>query len=102
MQLTLKRKIGGKNCTIFYWTIQATPHTTTKFAPAELLFNREINTKIDQQVQENDEKGKRNMKINAEKSANAKEVDIKVKTLRMVLNRTPPGAAEKQSAINQH
>jgi hypothetical protein len=42
------------------------------------------------------------MKINAEKSANAKEVDIKVKTLRMVLNRTPPGAAEKQSAINQH
>jgi hypothetical protein len=30
------------------------------------------NTKIDQQVRANDEKGKRNMKINADKSANAR------------------------------
>ncbi len=49
----------------FLLNYRATPHTTTKFAPAELVFNREISTKlprniitqrtnIDQQVREND------------------------------------------------
>ena len=35
-------------------------------------------TKIDQQVRENDKKGKRNMKINADRLANTKEHTIKV------------------------
>jgi hypothetical protein len=41
------------------------------------------------------------MKINAEKSANAKEVDIKVKTLRMVLNRTPPPWSGGETVCDQ-
>ncbi|CAB4028603.1 PREDICTED: uncharacterized protein K02A2.6-like, partial [Paramuricea clavata] len=85
----IEKKNWRKELYHFLLNYRATPHTTTKFAPAELLFNREINTKlpskiinqntkIDQQVRANDEKGKRNMKRNADKSANAKEVDIKV------------------------
>ena len=58
-----------------YW---ATRHTTTTFAPAGLLFNREMNTKlpiniINQNIEINQQtvsrkRWKRNMKINADKS----------------------------------
>ena len=58
----------------FLLTYRATPHSTTGFAPSELLFNRKIKTKrpqistkrnsdIDQTVQKNDERAKERMQI---------------------------------------
>ena len=85
----LEKKNWRKELYRFLLNYRATPHTT-KFAPAKLLFNCEISTKFapsnitnqssqtDQHVRENDEKGKRNMKLNADKSSKAKDVDIKV------------------------
>jgi hypothetical protein len=64
---------------------RATPHSTTKFSPAELLFNRKIKMKLpnpvhqmqdtvkDQQVRENDVKAKEIMKANADRVKNAKD-----------------------------
>ena len=69
----------------FLLNYRATPHSTTKFSPAELLFNRKIKMKLpnpvhqmqvtvkDQQVRENDVKAKERMKANADRVKNAKE-----------------------------
>ncbi|CAB4036478.1 uncharacterized protein K02A2.6-like, partial [Paramuricea clavata] len=63
----------------FLLNYRATPHSTTKFSPAELLFNRKIKMKLpnpvhqmqdtvkDKQVRENDVKAKERMKANADR-----------------------------------
>jgi hypothetical protein len=69
MQLTfIEKKNWRKELYHFLLNYRATRHTTTKFAPAGLLFNREMNTKLpttlstkilrstNRQVRENDEK----------------------------------------------
>lgn len=84
-----ERKDWKKELYRFLLNYRATPQTTTKFSPAELLFNREIRTKlpsklnknetvVDQQVRENDRNAKRKMKENADKLANAKEMEIQI------------------------
>ena len=72
----------------FLLNYRATPHSTTKFSPAELLFNRPIKMKLpnpvrhthetvkDQQVRENDVKAKNKMKSNADRAKHAKETKL--------------------------
>ena len=80
----IEKKNWRKELFSFLLNYRATPHTKTKFSPAELLFNRTIDiklpsnimqndTKIDQQVRENDRNGKEKMKMNADKFNRAKE-----------------------------
>ena len=85
----IEQKNWRKELFSFLLNYRATSHTTTKFSPAELLFNRTIDiklpsnimqndTKIDQQVRENDRNGKEKMKMNADKFNHAKEHTILV------------------------
>ena len=85
----IEQKNWRKELFSFLLNHRATPHTTTKFSPAEMLFNRTIDiklpsnimqndTKIDQQVRENDRNGKEKMKMNADKFNHAKEHTILV------------------------
>ena len=85
----IEQKNWRKQLFSFLLNYRATPHTTTKFSPAEMLFNRTIDiklpsnimendTKIDQQVRENDRNGKEKMKMNADKFNHAKEDTILV------------------------
>ena len=65
-----------------------TPHTTTGFAPAELLFNRKIQTKLPQpqfitvpsdmsvRVIENDAKAKVKMKAHADKGTQVSKIQV--------------------------
>ena len=68
----------------FLLNYRATPHLTTKHAPAELLLNREIRTKLPskfhkkiselgEEVRKNDIKAKQIMKENADRKSRAKE-----------------------------
>ena len=68
---------------------RAIPHSTTGFAPAELLFNHKIKTKlpqistkrnsdIDQTVKKNDERAKERMKKHADKRSRARVSNIRV------------------------
>ena len=77
----------AKRTVQFSIKLSSHPHTTTKFSPAEMLLNRTIDiklpsniiqsdTKIVQQVRENDRNGKEKMKINADKFNHAKEYTI--------------------------
>ena len=74
---------------LFLLDYRDTSHTTTKFSPAELLFNRKIDTnlpssimthdtKMNKQVRENDRNGKEKMKANADKFHHAKESTVLV------------------------
>ena len=74
----------------FLLNYRATPHSTTGFAPAELLFGRKIQTKLPQlssvsdqseiqlKVQQNDDKAKTKMKEYADKNSKAKASDIDI------------------------
>ena len=70
----------------FLLSYRTTPHTTTGYAPATLLFNREVRNKLpnvvilnsNQQVEENDKNAKFKMKEKADKRRRAKESDLKV------------------------
>ena len=73
----------------FLLNYRATPHSTTGFAPSELLFNRKIKTKlpqismkrnsdIDRTVQKNDERAKERMKKYADKRSRATVSNIRV------------------------
>ena len=83
-----EKKDWKKELYRFLLNYRATPHTTTKFSPVELLFSREIRTKlpskitkarkIDWKIRENDVKAKTKMKKNADKLSRAKEREIHV------------------------
>ena len=80
----------------FLLNYRATPHTTTGFAPADLLFNRKIQTKLPQvqsvavpsdmndKVIENDTTAKAKMKENADKTAQKSQIQIQVGDLVLV------------------
>ena len=65
---------------------RATPHTTTGFPPSASLFNRKIRTKLPQvadkskndKVQQADELAKSKMKVNADRSRQAKKFSIHI------------------------
>eukprot|EP00794_Sanderia_malayensis_P004986 gene4986-5644_t len=82
----------------FLLNYRATPHSTTGFAPATLLFNRDINTKlptlnresnsqVHQQLVERDADAKEKMKQNADGNNLAKESMISVGDLVIVKQR---------------
>jgi hypothetical protein len=72
----------------FLLNYRATPHATTGFAPAELLFNRKIQTKLPQpqsitipsdmnaRVVENDAKAKAKMKAHADKGTQVSKIQV--------------------------
>ena len=74
----------------FLLNYRATPHSTTKVAPAELLFNRSIRTKLPQHgttstpidkhdiATENDHKSKSQMKMYADKARHTRKRQINV------------------------
>ncbi len=74
----------------FLLNYRATPHSTTKVPPAELLFNRPIRTKIPQQVtsskpinkhimaKENDQQSKAQMKQYADQRRHTKKMQVNV------------------------
>ena len=70
----------------FLLNYRATPHSTTEKAPAELLFNRQIRTKLPQiinetediEIREKDKKEKEKMKDYSDKKRHAKPSYIKV------------------------
>ena len=78
-----------KDVYLFLLNYRATPHSTTGFAPSELLFNRKIKTKLPQltvnsqtemnsKVQKNDKEAKEKMKRHADEKSHVKVSDIKV------------------------
>ena len=78
-----------KDLYLFLLNYRATPHSTTGFAPSELLFNRKIKTKLPQltvnsqtemnsKVQKNDKEAKEKMKRHADEKSRVKASDIKV------------------------
>lgn len=78
-----------KELHIFLLNYQATPHATTGFSPAELLFNREIKTNLPQIVsrgdperdtvtRERDEKAKDRMKEYADQKQRAAILHVKI------------------------
>ena len=73
----------------FLLNYRATPHSTTGIAPAQLLFNRKITTKLpeisqpedtpaDTAVRAKDTKAKEKMKQRADKRARSRQPDIKI------------------------
>ena len=70
----------------FLLNYRATPHSMTGFAPAQLLFNCEIRTKLpqtitsknDQTLREKDKQAKEKMKQNADKRSQARNANILV------------------------
>ena len=73
----------------FLLNYRATPHTTTGFPPSKLLFNRKIRTKLpqvvnisdkskDDMVRQTDELAKAKMKLNADRSRQAKKSTIQI------------------------
>jgi hypothetical protein len=74
----------------FLLNYRATPHSTTKVGPAELLFNRPIRTKIPQQVtsskpinkhimaKENDQQSNAQMKQYADQRRHTKKMQVNV------------------------
>ena len=73
----------------FLLNYRATPHTTTGFLLSELLFNRKIRTKLpkvvnisdkskDDMVRQTDELAKAKMKLNADRSRQAKKSTIQI------------------------
>ena len=86
--LTSKRP-WRKELKKFLLNYRATPHSTTGYSPAELLFNRKINTKLPQLTTESkskthqalkkrDASEKEKMKKNCDKASHAKESEIDV------------------------
>ena len=82
-------KIGKWKYSIFYFNYRATPHATTgKSRPADLLYNRTIQTKlpqftaenttaVHQEVKERDTRLKKKMKNYSDSKNRAKSSDIK-------------------------
>ena len=72
----------------FLLNYRTTPHATTGFSPAEVLFNRKIQNKLPQmvspspdkgaQVQDNDDRAKEKMKENADAKQRARPSQLKV------------------------
>ena len=77
----------------FLLNYRTTPHSTTGFAPSELLFNRKVGNKLPQfasvamttniphnteKVKENDSRGKWKMKVYADEQGKAKVSDIRI------------------------
>ena len=94
-QHKLKEKNWKRELYRFLLNYQATPHLTTKHAPAQLLFNREIRTKLpskfhkniselDEEVRENDKKAKQIMKENADRRSRAEERIVEIGDLVLV------------------
>ena len=84
----MKEKNWKRELSKLLLNYRATPHTTTIFAPAELLYNRKICTKLPQiidelkkqhheQVKERDTSAKKKMKTYADARSRAKELQIK-------------------------
>ena len=76
----------------FLLNYQTTPHTTTRYAPATLLFNREVRNKLpqltpeepstSQKVRKNDQKAKTKMKENADIKRRASPSNLKIVLVR--------------------
>ena len=84
-----EKKNWKKELYMFLLNYRATPHTTTGFPPSELLFNRKIRTKLpqvvnisdklkDDKVRQADELAKWKMKVNADRSRQAKKSSIHI------------------------
>ena len=94
-----ERRDWRKDLYLFLLNYRATPHSTTGFAPSELLFNRKIKTKlpqltvsnsqsdIDSKVKRNDKQAKERMKSYADKKSRAKVSDIKVGDIVLIRQR---------------
>ena len=67
-------KLWKKNLYQFFLNYRTTPHTTTGFPPAELLFNKKIRNKLPQLVKEN-----YNMKTDMEAVVQNNDVEAKRK-----------------------
>ena len=77
-----------KHLHIFLLNYRTTPHATTGFSPAEILFNRKIQNKLPQmvspspdkgaQVQDNDDRAKEKMKEYADAKQRARPSQLKV------------------------
>ena len=75
----------------FLLNYRTTPHCTTKFSPAELLFNRKAKNKLPHiptnstptalEVQSNDKKAKENMKMYADVKRRAEPSQIEMEDL---------------------
>ena len=84
-------KTWKKHLYKFLLSYQTTPHCTTGFAPAELLFNRKVHNKLPQlnnntqstslEVKRKDEKAKAKMKAHADAKAKATPSEIAVGAL---------------------
>ena len=85
----ISKRSWRKELNKFLLNYRATPHSTTGYSPAELLFNRKINTKLPQLTTESkskthralkkrDAEEKEKMKKNRDKASRAKESEIDV------------------------
>ena len=90
-------KTWKKHLHKFLLNYRTTPHCTTKFAPAELLFNRRVRNKLPQltsssqskrqEVSKNDDKAKTKMKVYADAKSRAKPSEIAISDLVLVRQR---------------
>ena len=85
-------KLWKKHLYEFLLNYRTTPHTTTGFSPAELLFNRKVRNKlphmanensrkktyIEATVQTNDDKAKEKMKQHADRRSRAKPAELTI------------------------
>eukprot|EP00795_Rhopilema_esculentum_P015552 gene15552-6817_t len=82
----------------FVLNYRATPHTTTKYPPAQLLFNRKIRIKLpdtvekslsplDEEIRKNDTQAKVTMKQNADRKRGAKERKMSIGNLVLIRQR---------------
>ena len=84
-------KVWKKHMYKFLLNYRTTPHCTTKFSPAELLFNRKAKNKLPHiptnstptalEVQSNDKKAKENMKMYADVKRRAEPSQIEMEDL---------------------
>ena len=81
----------------FLLNYRTTPHTTTRYAPATLLFNRQVRNKLpqltpeepstSQEVRKNDQKAKIKMKENADMKRRASPSNLKIGDIVLVRQR---------------
>ncbi|XP_065054716.1 uncharacterized protein K02A2.6-like [Rhopilema esculentum] len=82
----------------FVLNYRATPHTTKKYPPAQLLFNRKIRIKLpdtvekslsplDEEIRKNDTQAKATMKQNADRKRGAKERKMSIGNLVLIRQR---------------
>ena len=87
-----------KHLYLFLLNYRATPHCTTGFSPAELLYNRKVQTKLPQlatknrsdvghQVQQNDERAKMKIKEYADKKSKAEVSNLQIGDLVLIRQR---------------